>query len=101
VKGHVEGPLVRGQKVRVVLDGRVEHSHEGWEMYCDGAWTLALDSEAIVSIQFIDEPVISAADLLSRRCPSRAPGKERSCWRDSGHADMHSSGDGLNKVEWT
>jgi hypothetical protein len=81
MNGHVEGPLVRGQKVRVVLVGTVERLHEGWELYCDGV-TLALDSEAIVNIQFIDEQ--------GGACLSPHPSKALVCLSPKGHDGSHS-----------
>jgi hypothetical protein len=85
MNGHVEGPLVRGQKVRVVLLGTVERSPGGWELYCGGE-TVALDSEAIVNIQFIDDPpLLSDAPNV---CPAEAPTGVH-CAKIEGHDGSH------------
>jgi hypothetical protein len=85
MNGHVEGPLVRGQRVRVVLLGTVERSPEGWELYCGGE-TVALDSEAIVNIQFIDEQETVPLPVI---VPCHATGSDWLCTRGAGHPGQH------------
>jgi hypothetical protein len=108
MNGHVAGPLVRGQKVRVVLLGTVERSHGGWELYCGGE-TVALDSEAIVNIQFIDSEQPPAPKPHSEyRClsPHTEIGPKGSipamwwCQLPKGHGCCHESDDGQTKLVW-
>jgi hypothetical protein len=90
MNGHVAGPLVRGQKVRVVLLGTVERSHGGWELYCDSV-TLPLDSEAIVSIEFIDgESEHSKPKPPSPYCGYQSPSGAYLCELGRGHEGRHS-----------
>jgi hypothetical protein len=85
MNGHVKGPLVMGQKVRVTLDGSIERSDGAWEVFC-GGYMLPLDLDGIVSIEFLGDPP-PLSDVLNV-CPAEAPSGVH-CWKVEGHNGSH------------
>jgi hypothetical protein len=99
MRGHRIGPIKEGQKVRLELDAMVIYTTEGLMLLLPGG-LIGLDDGSIVSMEFLEQPAASAAAPAAIRCPARVTNEGDWCWLAHGHRGMHSSGDGLNKVEW-
>jgi hypothetical protein len=102
MNGHVKGPLVMGQKVRVTLDGSIERSDGAWEVFC-GGYSLPLDLDGIVSLEFIDSDeskTVSGFDVCGSEYVHPGRGSFR-CDLPKNHGkDWHRCGSGLAEVQW-
>jgi hypothetical protein len=88
MKGHVDGPLVAGQKVQVTVDGRIERNGGAWEVSC-GGYALPLDLDGIVSVEFLDGDKPQRSINI---CSAKSPTLMLRCEAIEGHGGVHTCG---------